>query len=235
MKQKQPLIGVTPLWDVALESVWMLPDYLDGIREAGGIPVVLPLEVDDEAMAVLADRFDGFLFTGGPDVSPFLYGQDDPSGKAKTCPIRDRLEVSLLRKVMSQDKPVLGICRGLQLINAVLGGTLYLDLPTEHPSQIVHRQGKPYDRTTHSVRLTGPLKDLLAREDLPVNTLHHQAVCSLAPGLEPMAFSPDGLTEAFRCPASRFLWAVQWHPEYLFRQDVPSRQIFQAFITVCTH
>ena len=230
MRINSPVIGVTPLWDVALESVWMLPDYLDGIREAGGIPVVLPLEADDGALSALADRFDGFLFTGGPDVSPALYGVEDPEGKAKTCLPRDRLETGLLRKAVALDKPVLGICRGLQLINVVLGGTLYLDLPGEHPSELVHRQAKPYDRHTHSVRLTCPLRALLATDNLPVNTLHHQAVRELAPGLEPMAFSPDGLVEAFRNPSARFLWAVQWHPEYLFRHDAPSRRLFQTFV-----
>ena len=232
MKAK-PLIGVTPLWDVELDSLWMLPDYLGGIREAGGVPVVLPFDDGEDTIALLADRFDGFLFTGGPDVSPALYGTEDPDGKAKTCPRRDRLEAELLRKVRTLDKPVLGICRGLQLINAVLGGTLYLDLPSEHPSELVHRQAKPYGRTTHSVRLAGPLRELLEAEDLPVNTLHHQAVRTLAPGLEPMAFSPDGLVEAFRDPAARFLWAVQWHPEYLFPHETPSRRIFHAFVAAC--
>ena len=234
MNRNKPLIGVTPLWDVELKSVWMLPDYLEGIREAGGVPVVLSLDADADDISLLADRFDGFLFTGGPDVSPSLYGVEDPDGKAKTCPPRDRLEAELLRRVVALDKPVLGICRGLQLINAVLGGTLYLDLPTEHPSGLVHRQAKPYGRYTHSVRLEGPLRELLGTDDLPVNTLHHQAVRDLAPGMEPMAFSPDGLVEAFLNPAARFLWAVQWHPEYLFRDDAPSRSIFRRFVDACT-
>ena len=225
---------MTPLWDVELKSVWMLPDYLDGIREAGGVPVVLPLDADSDGISLLANRFDGFLFTGGPDVSPSLYGVDDPDGKAKTCPPRDCLEAELLRRVVALDKPVLGICRGLQLINAVMGGTLYLDLPTEHPSGLVHRQSKPYGRYTHSVHLAGPLRDLLGTDDIPVNTLHHQAVRDLAPGMEPMALSPDGLVEAFRKPDSRFLWAVQWHPEYLFRDDAPSRSIFRCFVNSCT-
>ena len=233
MIHNKPLIGVTPLWDVTLKSVWMLPDYLDGIRKAGGVPVVLPLEADTDAIALMAERFDGFLFTGGPDVAPELYGVEDPDGKAKTCPPRDQLEAALLRQVVALDKPVLGICRGLQLINAVLGGSLYLDLPSEHPSELIHRQGKPYDRTTHFVRLAGPLRELLETEELPVNTLHHQALRKLAPGFEPMAFSPDGLIEAYHQPDARFLWAVQWHPEYLFRHDAPSRQLFRHFVEAC--
>lgn len=231
------MIGVTPLWDVDRNSVWMLPDYLEGIQEAGGIPVILPFDPSPEAIDAMVDCFDGFLFTGGPDVSPALYGMDDLDGRIVPCPRRDALEAALLRKVVAADKPVFGICRGLQLINAVLGGTLYRDLPSEHPSEIVHRQAKPYGRPSHTVRLEGPLRALLAdltdADILPVNTLHHQAVRHLAPGLEPMATTPDGLTEAFYAPDARFLWAVQWHPEYLFRQDAPSRRLFARFVEAC--
>ena len=241
-----PLIGVTPLWDEERQSVWMLPDYLEGIQQAGGVPVVLPFGLPssadgdgslDAAIDEMVARCDGFLFTGGPDVSPGLYGQDDMGGKIKTCPRRDELEVPLLKKAVAAGKPIFGICRGLQLINAVLGGTLYRDLPSEHPSEIVHRQAKPYGRYTHTVELSGPLQvilsDLTESNVLPVNTLHHQAVRELAPGLEAMAVTPDGLIEAFYAPGARFLWAVQWHPEYLFRGDAASRRLFKRFVDAC--
>ena len=242
----RPLIGVTPLWDEERQSVWMLPDYLEGIQQAGGVPVVLPFGLPSAAdgsgslaaaIEEMVERFDGFLFTGGPDVSPALYGQDDMGGKIKTCPRRDELEVPLLKKAVASGKPIFGICRGLQLINAVLGGTLYRDLPSEHPSEIVHRQAKPYGRYTHTVQANGPLQvllsDLIVSNTLPVNTLHHQAVRELAPGLEAMAVTPDGLIEAFYAPGARFLWAVQWHPEYLFRNDATSRRLFKKFVEAC--
>jgi putative glutamine amidotransferase len=259
-RDMRPLIGVTPLWDEERQSVWMLPDYLEGIQQAGGVPVVLPFDSSPAAIEEMVERFDGFLFTGGPDVSPALYGLDDMGGKIKTCPRRDELEVPLLKKAVAAGKPIFGICRGLQLINAVLGGTLYRDLPSEHPSEIVHRQAKPYGRDTHTVFLQGPLRELLADLTgltdltglpasgaaataaaeaaaapavLPVNTLHHQAVRELAPGLEPMAVTPDGLIEAFYAPEARFLWAVQWHPEYLFRNDAASRRLFKRFVDAC--
>ena len=268
-RDRCPLIGVTPLWDEERQSVWMLPDYLEGIQQAGGVPVVLPFGLPsaakndgslEAAIEEMVERFDGFLFTGGPDVSPGLYGQDDMGGQIKTCPRRDELEVPLLKKAVAAGKPIFGICRGLQLINAVLGGTLYRDLPSEHPSEIVHRQAKPYGRYTHTVQLAGPLRELLADLTglpaggvaakaaataaaspatdatpavLPVNTLHHQAVRELAPGLEAMAVTPDGLIEAFYAPGARFLWAVQWHPEYLFRGDEASRRLFARFVEAC--
>lgn len=228
-----PVIGVTPLWDLDKKSQWMLTEYTESIRRSGGIPVILPFEIDDAQAAQLAALCDGFLFTGGQDVAPSVYGET-AALPLVTCPKRDELELKMLQAALALDKPIFGICRGLQFINAALGGTLWQDLLSQHPSAIVHRQGKPYDRPVHPVRLTGPLADLLGKKELEVNTLHHQAIRELAPGLEPMADAPDGLVEAFCYPAHRFLWAVQWHPEYLFESDADSRALFVRFIQSCT-
>ena len=225
-----PIIGVTPLWDAERKSVWMLPDYLEGIKAAGGIPVVLPLEMSEEDANRIVETCDGFLFTGGQDVTPELYGMKDATGNIIHSPERDRLEMLLLEKVLQADKAVLGICRGLQFINAFLGGTLWQDLPSQHPSDIVHRQGKPYGVPTHKVKLEEDLKTLLGKDILEVNTLHHQAVKDLADGLTPMAVAPDGLIEAARMSGKRFVWAVQWHPEYMFKTDPDSLAIFSCFV-----
>ena len=230
---KSPLIGVTPLWDAARRSIWMLPDYLDGIKAAGGLPVVLPLDLSEEDADRIVETCDGFLFTGGQDVSPALYGMQDATGTVVSSPERDQLESLLLSKALQADKAVLGICRGLQFINAFLGGTLWQDLPSQHPSEIVHRQGKPYGVPTHQVTLRGDLRVLLGKDLLEVNTLHHQAVRDLGKGLVPMAVAPDGLVEAVQLPGKRFVWAVQWHPEYLFRTDANSLAIFSFFVEHC--
>ena len=230
---KSPLIGVTPLWDAARQSVWMLPDYLDGIKAAGGLPVVLPLDVSEADVDQIVETCDGFLFTGGQDVSPSLYGMEDATGTIVSSPERDQLEALLLSKALEADKPILGICRGLQFINAFLGGTLWQDLPSQHPSEIVHRQGKPYGVPTHQVKLSGDLQTLLGKDILEVNTLHHQAVKDLGNGLIPMAVAPDGLIEAVQMTGNRFVWAVQWHPEYLFRTDKDSLVIFSYFVEHC--
>lgn len=230
---KSPLIGVTPLWDAARQSVWMLPDYLDGIKAAGGIPIVLPLDLSDEDAERIVETCDGFLFTGGQDVSPDLYGMNDATGTIVFSPERDHLESLLLSRALLADKPILGICRGLQFINAFMGGTIWQDLPSQHPSEIIHRQGKPYDVPTHQVTLSGDLQTLLGKDILEVNTLHHQAVKDLGSGLTPMAIAPDGIIEAFMLPGKRFVWAVQWHPEYLFRTDKDSQAIFSCFVEHC--
>lgn len=125
---------------------------------------------------------------------------------------------------------MLGICRGIQIINAVLGGSLIQDIPTEHPSKVIHSQTPPYDRPSHSVSLiTGtPLKELLKSDSIDVTSYHHQAVKKLAPGLKAMAISSDGLIEAVYMPDHPFLWAVQWHPEFTWRVSRESRAIFHA-------
>ena len=229
----KPMIGVTPLWDAARQSVWMLPDYLEGIKAAGGLPVVLPLEMSESDANQMAETCDGFLFTGGQDVSPELYGMKDATGTIVASAERDKLETLLLSRALQADKAVLGICRGLQFINAFLGGTLWQDLPSQHPSEIVHRQGKPYDVPMHQVTLSGDLRAFLGKDVLEVNTLHHQAVKDLSSGLMPMAVAPDGIIEAAQMTGKRFVWAVQWHPEYLFRTDSDSLAIFSCFVEHC--
>ena len=232
---KKPLIGVIPLYDEERESYWMLPGYFEGIRTAGGIPVMLPLEADEEDLRQLTGLCDGLLFTGGHDVDPTLYGEERRAACGESCPARDRLETAVFRLAWEKDLPVLGICRGIQLLNALLGGTLYQDLPSEHFGGAEHHMAPPYDRTCHTVELLPgtPLAGLLGRETLGVNSYHHQAVKTLAPALRPMAQAPDGLTEAVWAPEKRFFWAVQWHPEFSFPADEASQRIFETFVGHC--
>ena len=230
---KSPIIGVTPLWDAERKSVWMLPDYLDGIKAAGGVPVILPIEMSQADADRIVETCDGFLFTGGQDVAPELYGTKDTTGTIVPSLERDKLESLLLKKALQADKPILGICRGLQFINAFLGGTLWQDLPSQHPSDIAHRQGKPYGVPTHKVLLSGDLQTLLGKDILEVNTLHHQAIKDLGKDLIPLAESPDGLIEAVKMAGKHFVWAVQWHPEYMFKTDGDSLRVFSWFVGQC--
>ena len=133
---KRPLIGLVPLMDYQRASYWMLPGYMQGIEQAGGVPVMLPLTDDDAALARLADTCDGFLLTGGQDVEPAVYGAAQTSLCGEISPQRDAMERKLLALARAQDKPVLGICRGIQFLNAALGGTLWQDLPVEYLSLI---------------------------------------------------------------------------------------------------
>lgn len=228
----KPIIGVMPLWDDEKNSIWMLPGYFDGIKQAGAIPIMLPFSEDEQELDQLMQMCDGFLFTGGHDVSPELYNDKPLGGLVSSCMKRDRMESYILKKAIDIDKSILGICRGIQFINAALGGTLYQDIPTQYESEIEHHQNPPYDIPVHKVNIKkdSPLYKCLETEFLEVNSYHHQAVKELAPNLKVMAVSEDGLIEAVYMPELRFLWAVQWHPEFSYKTDNNSRKIFKAFI-----
>jgi putative glutamine amidotransferase len=232
---KKPLIGVVPLWDEERDSLWMLPGYLEGIRRAGGIPLILPLDTEEEGLRRLGGLCGGLLFTGGQDVSPGLYGAPAPALCGPVCPARDLMERILFSTaILEQDKPALGICRGIQLFNVLLGGTLYQDLAVQFKAAAgLHRQKPPYDRAAHRLTVEpGPLRRLLGTDNLEVNSSHHQGIASLAPDLEPMARAEDGLIEAVRVRDRAFVWALQWHPEMALAWE-SSKKIFAAFVDAC--
>lgn len=231
----KPTIGVVPLVDSAQNRLGMAPGYLDGLLQAGAVPVMLPLTEDSALIGQLVDQMDGFLLPGGQDVAPERYRAQPQPGCGEPCPARDAMEMRLIRAALRQDKPLLGICRGIQLLNVYFGGTLFQDLPTQHPQGIDHRLPPASARPVHTVELvTGtPLHDLLHREKLPVNSTHHQAIRRLAPRLEVMALSEDGLIEAVYLPDYRFVWGVQWHPELNYAEEASSRRILDAFAHAC--
>ena len=227
----KPIIGVMPLWDDDKESLWMLPGYFDGIRQAGGLPVMFPLSSDEQEIDQLMAMCDGILFTGGHDVSPSLY-KESPLNCVSCCEARDKMEIIVLKRVIDNNIPALGICRGIQFINAALGGSLYQDLPSQFSSSTEHHQKPPYDVPVHTVDIISdtPLHHCLEKEKIQVNSYHHQAVKILASSLKPTAISEDGLTEGLYMPDHRFLWAIQWHPEFSYQNDDNSRKIFEALI-----
>lgn len=227
---KKPLIGLTPQVDEE-GRCWMNPDYLNSVARAGGIAVVLPLTGDEDVLGEIAQRFDGFVLTGGPDVDPSLYGQKREDFCGEICDARDELETKLFRLAFELDKPILGICRGIQLINVAMGGTLYQDLPSQLPSDVCHRvPGKPLAREVHEILVENEsFGDL--QLTLMVNSRHHQAIDRLAPGLKVRARAKDGVIEAVYCPEKPQIMAVQWHPEN-FRNEL-SKCIFEEFIGFC--
>ncbi|MFI3319110.1 MAG: gamma-glutamyl-gamma-aminobutyrate hydrolase family protein [Rikenellaceae bacterium] len=231
----KPIIGVIPLWDESRESIWMLPGYLDAIRASGGVPIILPLKASAEDIMQLCQLCSGFLFTGGHDISPTLYGQESTGKCGAPCHERDELERTIFNYALEHDRPVLGICRGIQLINALLGGTLYQDLPSQKASDISHQMRPPYHLPCHKVNIIdgSPLMELLGQNELAVNSYHHQAIRALAPPLQAIAISEDGLIEAVYMPGKRYIQAVQWHPEFNFSHEESSRKIVREFISKC--
>jgi putative glutamine amidotransferase len=213
----------------------MIPGYMNGIINAGGIPTILPLTDNAEIIRQIAEKFDGFLFTGGQDVNPKLYGEDPIRECGSPCDIRDNMEAKLFDEaVIKLDKPALGICRGIQFINAHLGGTLYQDLPLQHGTAVNHHQSPPYDVPVHTVKVMPDnfLAEIIGEGTVKVNSYHHQAVKSLAGSLKTAAVSEDGLIEAVVMSGRSFMVAVQWHPELSFDNE-GSRKLFQAFTNAC--
>jgi putative glutamine amidotransferase len=231
----KPLIGIVPLWDDERDSLWMLPGYMKGIEAAGALPVMLPLSSGRAALKRFAAVFDGFLFTGGHDIFPGLYGEEKTGRCGPVCGERDIMESILFEEgVLALNKSALGICRGIQLFNVLLGGTLYQDIPSELTGALTHVQEPPYDIPAHTVEAEGgtPLYELVQKSVIPVNSYHHQGIKTLSSRLRAMARSGDGLVEAVYMPERRFVWAVQWHPEFS-PADETSKAIFGAFVTSC--
>lgn len=230
----KPLIGLTPIVDAARDSLWMLPGYMQGLGAAGGIGVMLPLTDDPAVLKEIVSRVDGILLTGGSDVSPALYGEPKAAFCGENDPQRDRMETRLIELALQADKPMFGICRGIQILNTVLGGTLYQDLKTQTGTDLVHSMDKPYDRTVHEVTVLPdtPLAALYGPGPLAVNSRHHQGIKALAPALRAQAVAPDGLMEAVYLPGYRFVQAVQWHPEHRW-QVAESQKILRSFVEAC--
>ncbi|MDK2940806.1 MAG: putative glutamine amidotransferase [Acetobacterium sp.] len=231
---KKPLIGILPLYDSSKQSIWMFPGYTDGITKAGGIPVILSILNSNEDIEAIADRLDGFVFSGGQDVDPQYYGEPLLRYSNEIYPPRDQLELQLLRAVMDRDKPIFGVCRGLQLINVALGGSLYqdIDVQVKREFQIQHFQQNNYEHPVHSVKLKkeSRLFEIYETETIRVNSMHHQGIARLAFDLQATAISEDGLVEAVEIGDLTFGLAVQWHPEFLWQQDEKTLSMLKAFV-----
>ena len=229
----KPIIGILPLFDEKKESYWMLPGYMKGIANAGGIPVMLPFIENIEDIKQLSENFDGFLFTGGPDIDPAYYHEEKKENCGDLTPYRDTLESQLFKEVYALNKPILGICRGHQLLNVLCGGTLYQDLPAQYPSEINHRSPDAFMILQHNVRClrTGKLYSVTGKESLKVSSIHHQAVKKLACGFKASAFADDGVIESIESD-SEHIWGVQFHPELqAVEGDEAMKKLFVYFIS----
>lgn len=231
----KPVIGLIPLYDDEKQSYWMLPGYMKAVEACGGLPIMLPYTVDELELLEAYELCDGILFTGGHDVSPSVYKEKKAAACGISCPVRDEMESFILKQCINDNKPLLGICRGIQFINAYLGGSLYQDLPTEFESGVEHHMTPPYDKAAHKVRVleNNLLADIIGAGIHEVNSYHHQAIKKLSEVVEKLAVSEDGLVEAISVLGQKFALAVQWHPEFSYKANEDSLRIIQAFIDAC--
>jgi putative glutamine amidotransferase len=188
--------------------------YPEAIRRAGAVPVIIP-PLDTDSIEPLLDGLCGLCLSGGPDLLPEIYGASPHPALGPTEPHLDRFEVALVRAAEARDMPVLAICRGLQVLNVARGGTLVQDLPSERPSNVVHRQQLPGRFATHDVTLEAGSRvaAALGTADTSTNSFHHQAIDVLGNGLRAVGWAMDGVIEAVEATDRAFTVAVQWHAE----------------------
>ena len=207
--------------------------YLDAILTAGGLPILLPTSLPLTALPELVNRFDGFVLSGGGDVDPALYGGHLDATVHSIDPERDAFECALIPLVLQADKPLLAICRGAQILNVALGGSLYEDIPSALPAALRHDwyPNIPRDYLAHTVEIEqgSRLAEILGTRKLRTNSLHHQAIRQPAPALEVVARAEDDVIEAVELPGKRFAIGVQWHPECLPEEPAMQR-LFSEFV-----
>ncbi|HUD84484.1 MAG TPA: gamma-glutamyl-gamma-aminobutyrate hydrolase family protein [Candidatus Saccharimonadales bacterium] len=243
----RPVILITPSTEhkgaeFADASISLSNRYTDAVIAAGGLPQVFPATTSRAVIAEAVERCDGVLMTGGDDIDPKLYAKDLPEALAKTVgplePDRDTWERVMIAEILQRQKPLFGICRGHQMLNVALGGTLVVDIPTQVPKALNHRQMDKKMEPVHEVSISADsmLRQITGQQTLGVNSTHHQAIGQLAEPLRAVATSSDGIIEAVELKdagGSPFLLAVQFHPERLIDKNKVFLQLFSSFIDAC--
>lgn len=240
---KRPLIAITATCQAVQSSSYLMgvnDSYQEAVYRAGGLPVCLPPLSDLSAVSGLDQQFDGFLFSGGPDLPAEYYGKTDHPAMHTMLPRRAAWDMALAEKLLNDsEKPILGICLGCQQINVAAGGDLHQHLPEVSKNICEHSRKEGAPENMHSIILEkdSQLAGILGTATLEVNSSHHQAICRIAPGFRVVARSEkDAVIEAIEPDDTlfrrRFLLCVQWHPERI-RQLVPQQRLFTAFIEAC--
>lgn len=236
----KPLIGLTPTPELlqmehgVFRRHALSDNYSMAVEAAGGIPVMLPAHYAD--IDAMLDRLDGVIVTGGGDIDPARYGQDPHDKTDGIDAERDVFEQAIVQAAVAREMPILGICRGIQMFNVALGGTLHQDVSDLVPGAVEHRQqslGIHHEETFQTAELLEgdhPLRALVGGDTLAINSFHHQSIERLADALVPMAVAEDGVIEAVYHPGITYGMAVQWHPEMLAPNHTEHAAIFRSLV-----
>ena len=241
---RRPTIGITTQSLQAIDgipaalpaSVVMNQRYYEAVAAAGAAPVLIPLLDDVDALRATYEACAGIMIPGGVDMDPGTYGEAPHERLGRVDPARDRVELQLTRWAIEDRKPLLGLCRGLQVINVAAGGTLYQDLDAQLEGAIRHDYfptfGFDRDYVSHDVAVApaSRLRSLVEIDQLPVNSMHHQGVKRLGAGLVACAHAADGLIEAVESVNGHWMVGVQWHPEVFDADDPHTRELFRGFV-----
>lgn len=237
----KPLIGV--LGRIAtidsgafngLERVNLTNAYVDAIEKAGGVPIVVPVNTNKENIKAQVSTMDGIIISGGDDVNPNLYKEEPVRELGYINPVIDEFDIEVIKVALEMNKPILGICRGLQVLNVALGGSLYQDLKYIKGSHIKHNQETKTYLGTHyiDIKENSILKEII-KEKVLVNSYHHQSVKTLGNNLKVIAYSNDGIIEAVQKENEKFVLGVQWHPELMVDYSEYMLNLFKRFVDEC--
>jgi len=239
---KKPVIGLSASrmrlegsYLTGLSKSFVNSDYVEAVVRAGGLPLIIPPTSTEEEIREYLPMCDGVLMTGGMDVAPILYNEM-PNVKCGNYDLDvDVSNITLIKEAIAAELPIFGICRGMQLLNVAMGGTLYQDLPSQRPGNVGHSWGYIKTDVIHKVNLkeNTPLYEIFGRKELGVNSIHHQAVKDLGEGIAICAEAPDGLVEGIYMPGKPIL-AIQWHPEMMMEKHEEMLKLFQAFVEQCS-
>ncbi len=232
----RPVIGIIPDYTEERKRLELYSNYVASVEDAGGIPLVLPVPSGEETAEYFTKLCDGFIFSGGIDIEPKTYGEKPSPKLGEVSPSRDEADFQYFKSVYAAGKPIFGICRGAQVLNVCRGGTLYQDLNSEYPADILnHSQTESGEIKTHTVFADS---DSVAAKaygstEFAVNSFHHQAVKDVAPGFTVTAKASDGVIEALEDKSYGFFILVQWHPEKMYSACGGSRKLFRLFVDAC--
>jgi putative glutamine amidotransferase len=237
----KPLIGITcsrqigagwGAYDPGHFMDFNFDEYGRAVLKSGGAPILIPVAQDKGSISSILGHLDGLLLSGGPDVNPRFFKEEPLKGLGPVDEGLDLMELEVTKEALDLDLPVFAICRGIQVLNVALGGTLVQDISRQVENALNHVQQAGKNVNTHTISLEpgSILSSILKRLKLLVNGRHHQAIKDLSSELVVTAKAPDGIIEGVEFPAKRFVLGVQWHPEGTFSTDINSRKLFKAFI-----
>lgn len=229
---RKPIIGITSNHSDDYTQCKLNKAYIEAVTSAGGLAIVLPIISEQGIIGEYIDEIDGLLLTGGVDIDPLLYGENPLPVNGELDPLRDYFELELLSYADQAELPILGICKGCQILNVAMGGTLYQDLYKQKKTVFKHFQDAPRWYPTHGINIEGNsyLYKIINKKNTKVNSIHHQGIKDVSSDFNITAQADDGVIEAIEKKDGRFVIGVQWHPEIMWENEKENFYLFTEFI-----
>ncbi|WP_087974664.1 gamma-glutamyl-gamma-aminobutyrate hydrolase family protein [Oceanobacillus rekensis] len=233
----KPIIGITASMETNRAYYSVANRNVKAIQKAGGIPIILPYLANDQEINQITERIDGLYATGGYDIDPILFNEEPHSKLGTIIPERDQAELAMMKKMLEKEKPILGVCRGSQILNIAVGGDMYQDIYSQMDKELLqHSQKAPFDYCSHFVQVEEGtlLYRLTGKSKFRVNSYHHQANRAVPENFQISGKASDGVIEAIESKNHPFVLGLQWHPEGMVDvKDDPSLNIYRGFIDAC--